>query len=163
MVQSKFNIPETVVKVNTLFQRDRLPIVGEFIATQAKLMCPVGKYEDGRVGGRLRGSITWTTQDSQSEVESPATDKDKMRKPDKRLTLRVGTNVDYAPYPEFGTAPHFIQPPDPSGVLTFMIHGKRVFAKFVEHPGTQPQPYLRPSVDLYKNEILRLLGGKIIK
>jgi len=56
---------------------DRLELVGEFVENAAKVNCPVDT-------GNLRGSIT--------------------HKVDKQdLSVTIGTNVDYAPYQEFGT------------------------------------------------------------
>lgn len=58
------------------------------------------------------------------------------------------TNVDYAPYVEEGTGlwgPHHqkykIEPKTPGGMLAWTDHktGKRVFAKFVMHPGSPGQ------------------------
>jgi hypothetical protein len=41
---------------------DKLAVIGEaIIVSAAKDNCPVGKYNDGRVGGRARASISWKT------------------------------------------------------------------------------------------------------
>lgn len=37
---------------------------------------------------------------------------------------------------EFGSEPHTIEPDDPDGVLAFEADGETVFAKSVDHPGT---------------------------
>lgn len=72
----------------------------------AKRMCPVDT-------GRLRASITHETEKSGDEVIG-----------------RVGTNVEYGVYVEYGTS--------------------KMSAK----------PYLRPSLEKNKGKIKRLLGGK---
>jgi len=48
----------------------------------------------------------------------------------------VGTNVNYAPYVNFGTASHIIVPLD-----------KKVF-----HPGTQPNPFFERGIEITKKE-----------
>ena len=53
----------------------------------------------------------------------------------------IGTNVKYAKYVEFGTKPHEIRIKN-AKVLT---DGKDFFGKEVHHPGTKPQPFLRPA------------------
>lgn len=71
----------------------------------------------------------------------------------------VGTNVtismfDYGKYVEFGTPPHVIRPKNRKA-LKFETNRKQrleeggkpneVFAKKVNHPGTRPQPFIRPT------------------
>ena len=55
--------------------------------------------------GRLRGSITFATETEHSSGQSPAEagDYNTLGKPEK-CTVTVGTNVEYAPYIEFGTS-----------------------------------------------------------
>lgn len=60
------------------------------------------------------------------------------------MKYSVGTNVEYAPYVERGTSPHIIRPD--GDALVFESGGETVFAARVEHPGTEPQPYLRPAL-----------------
>ena len=137
-MNSKFYIAETVNKVASFVQEKRLPLVGEYVATNAKYLCPVGKYPKGtgRVGGRLRGSITWATSLRRSKVNPngnpPAKSKDSVSKPSVKLILRIGTNVEYAAHVELGTG----------------NKGKG---------GQKAQPYLRPAVELYKKQITKLM------
>lgn len=98
--------------------------------------CPVGQYESGQVGGNLRGSITHDVREHEA---------------------RIGTNADYAPHVEFGTAPHIITVKT-AKVLT---DGKTFFGKKVNHPGTAPQPYLRPALDENKSAIQQVMGQVI--
>lgn len=58
--------------------------VGEFVEGGAKARAPVGQYTDGRVGGRLRSSYTYTVNESAGSVT-------------------IGSPVEYAPYQELGT------------------------------------------------------------
>jgi hypothetical protein len=53
----------------------------------------------------------------------------------------------YAVYVEFGTAPHIITPKKKGGTLHWKSDNKDVFAKKVNHPGTRPQPFIRPSLN----------------
>jgi len=70
--------------------------------------------------------------------------------------VKVGTNVEYAPYVEFGTDPHVITP-DSKEALQWNDPetGEPVFAKRVEHPGTDEQPFLLPAVDAVRSRINR--------
>lgn len=74
---------------------------------------------------------------------------------DKKVVYLVGTNVEYAPFIEFGTSPHVITP-NKNQSLKFSVGGETVFAKHVEHPGTRPYPYLRPAVEAAQRELPRL-------
>ncbi len=67
-----------------------LESVGEYAEGQAKVLCPVGQYDDGRVGGRLRSSISHKT-DGKKEVI-------------------IGTDVEYATFVEKGTSRQKAQP-----------------------------------------------------
>lgn len=63
------------------------------------------------------------------------------------ITAYVGTDVDYALFPEYGTKPHLIEAP-PGGVLAWTDSGGEThFATRVHHPGTPATPYLRPALD----------------
>jgi len=77
---------------------DKLAVVGEVVTSAAKNNCPVGVYTNGRVGGRLRSSISWKTQ----KDEGGSSGDDSVSKPDK-LSVKIGTNVEYAKFVELGT------------------------------------------------------------
>lgn len=68
-------------------------------------------------------------------------------------TVRVGPNVPYASYVEFGTRPHDIRPKSEGGVLRFQMGGQTVFAKVVHHPGTKPQPFVRPAFEAWVDSL----------
>lgn len=61
------------------------------------------------------------------------------------LMIEVGNwGTRYAKLHHEGTAPHEIlpRPSNPIGRLVFQVGGRTVFAKRVNHPGTDPNPYL---------------------
>lgn len=62
---------------------------------------------------------------------------------------KVFINNDVAPYGKFvhqGTKPHVIYAKD-ANALSWMSEGKRVFAKYVFHPGTEPDPFIDNAVE----------------
>lgn len=91
--------------INSLRQRilDKLEIVGAHVESEAKLRCPVDT-------GNLRQSINHKVIDSEKSV-------------------RIGTNVEYAPFVEFGTIK------------------------------MNAQPYLRPALLENKEAIRKILGS----
>ena len=54
--------------------------------------------------------------------------------------------ADYGVYVEYGTAPHIIRPKTAKALAFKGKNGKTVFAKQVNHPGTNPQPFIRPAL-----------------
>lgn len=81
---------------------------------------------------------------------------------DNTITLTWGDpNVPYAAYVEEGTPAHPIVA-RAGRVLSFIWHGRRVFFKSVQHPGTQPQPYAAESAaiarDFVVDEVVTVLG-----
>ena len=87
----------------------------------------------GVVTGRLRSSI-----------------RHRVREDSSTLSVSFGTDVPYGPIHEMGgkTPPRVIQPKDKGGVLSFLIGGRRVFAKSVTHPGSNipARPFMRPGI-----------------
>lgn len=94
--------------------------------------------------GRLRGSITWAMLNDGDYTRSPANTQDGVSRPDEKYTAHVGTNVEYATYVEYGTSPHYIG----SAVKT-----DRGWRYIGQHPGTKPQAYLRPAVDIVRAKL----------
>lgn len=64
------------------------------------------------------------------------------------LIISVGSDRTYALLHHEGTRPHVIRPKSPTGALRFVMDGKVVFAKSVNHPGTRPNPYLSDNLPL---------------
>jgi len=58
----------------------------------------------------------------------------------------------YAPYVEFGTRPHIIRPVR-ARALRFEVRGEVVFAKYVHHPGSSPQYFMRRAFERTLSEI----------
>lgn len=58
----------------------------------------------------------------------------------------IGSDAEHAIWVEFGTKPHGIEP-DTAGALNFTVDGTEVVTQYVEHPGTDPQPYMRPGAE----------------
>lgn len=63
----------------------------------------------------------------------------------------VGSPVGYTEALEKGTSPHTITADD--GYLKFEAGGETVFRKSVQHPGTEPNPWLRPSLLEHKSDL----------
>ena len=105
-----------------------LEIIGLKAEGYAKKLCPVGTVEStgkkGYRGGTLRNSITHTVDGD---------------------TVAVGSNVEYAPYVELGTGPHFEPPPDWE---TFTSkRGSGVGRGYVK-----PRRYLQPAIEEHAGE-----------
>lgn len=105
-----------------------LTMIGLKAEGYAKKLCPVGTEEStgikGYRGGTLRNSITFRVEGEE---------------------LAVGSNVEYAPYVELGTGPHFKPPPEWETFDT--ERGSGVGRSYV-----RPRPYLRPAIEDHKGE-----------
>lgn len=105
----------------------------------AALFSPAG--EVGRYMERL-GEETAAAARVLAPVESGALRASIRSDMDPDLTVEVSANTDYAIYVHEGTAPHTITPRS-ARVLRFPTKGgKIVYTTKVNHPGTQPQPFL---------------------
>jgi len=71
----------------------------------------------------------------------------------REVSAIVGTNVNYAGYVEEGTRPHKIRPSN-KRFLRFVIGGKVIFAKEVNHPGSKAKPYLVPALKSNRSLII---------
>lgn len=58
-----------------------------------------------------------------------------------RPSVTIGSNVEYAEWVHDGTRPHTIRPRR-AKALRFVVGGRVVYAKVVDHPGTKPRPFL---------------------
>lgn len=81
------------------------------------------------ITGRLKGSITFATKKVAPEVGSKANVSDGVSKPARKWTLHVGTNVEYAPYVEYG-----------------------------RRSGKGRKPFLRPALQAHKHDIVSDFG-----
>lgn len=93
-----------------------LKAVGEYVKGEAKLRAPVGEYDDGRIGGRLRDSIDYETDMSQKAVH-------------------IGSDVEYAPYVELGTSKMEEQPYLTPAVAENPKNIEEIFARFLKNVG----------------------------
>lgn len=60
------------------------------------------------------------------------------------LMLEIGNwHTKYAAAHHEGADAHLILPRKPGGRLVFKVGSRTVFAKSVQHPGNQPNPYLK--------------------
>jgi HK97 gp10 family phage protein len=72
-------------------------------------------------------------------------------------SVKVGNSKAwYAHLVEFGTRPHTIRP-KANGAMRF----GSVTTREVQHPGTRPQPFMRPAADSKFNEAVRAYGVKL--
>ena len=105
-----------------------LETIGQKAEGYAKKLCPVGTSEStgiqGYRGGTLRNSITHRVE---GEV------------------LKLGSNVEYAPYVELGTGPNFTPPPEWEKFTT--ERGSGVGRAYVK-----PRPYIRPAIEDHRDE-----------
>lgn len=106
---------------------DKLDVAGKFVEDSAKLLVAVDT-------GNLRGSITHKVD----ELE---------------LSCRIGTNVEYAPYLEFGTGEFAEGGNGRKGGWFFTDDkGEKHFTY-----GNKPQPFLRPALLNNKEVIKKIL------
>ena len=110
-----------------------LETIGQKAEGYAKKLCPVGTEEStgikGYRGGTLRNSITHRVMGGD--------------------TLEVGSNVEYAPYVELGTGPHFVPPPEWERFEA--EKGKGVGKAYVK-----PRPYIRPAIEDHRGEYQKI-------
>lgn len=98
--------------------RRELTEAGRRVVNRARILAPVDT-------GRLRSSI---------RMEPP-------RLFSLRPSVKIGSDVFYAPFVNDGTRPHIIRPKNKQ-YLRFTVGGRVVYAKVVHHPGTKPNPFL---------------------
>lgn len=72
-------------------------------------------------------------------------------------TRIIGPNVPYADFVELGTKPHLIRA-KPGGVLAFEIGGQKIFAKYVNHPGTKPNPFVKRALESYLSDLTKWIA-----
>ena len=60
--------------------------------------------------------------------------------------LIIAAHTPYAYFVETGTRAHIIRPRIAQALRWYGPNGEPVFASIVHHPGTRPEPYLRPAL-----------------
>lgn len=78
-----------------------------------------------------------------------------------KVTLRTGAEVDYAAVQEVGIYHSYQILPFNKKMLSFLIDGKRVFAKMVTHPGLMQRPYMRYGLQEMEAEIYAGLSEEV--
>lgn len=71
----------------------------------------------------------------------------------------IGSNLDYSVFVAKGTKPHTIR----GSPLAWEENGGMHFATVVHHPGTAPQPFIRPAIEIHRGDLKRLLGEALEK
>ena len=74
----------------------------------------------------------------------------------------VGPTASYAPFVEFDTKPHKITAKN-GKALSFMMGGKRVTVRSVNHPGTTAQPFVRPAFEAWVDSLGPMVGEANVK
>lgn len=118
--------PEALKKVKQRIAGN-LTLVGEYGTSFAKMLCAVDT-------GNLRNSIDYEVNE-------------------KQLSVKIGTNVEYAPYLEFGTGEFAENGEGRKGGWFYKDEEGKTHFTF----GNKPQPFLRPILD-QKTQIQRLLN-----
>lgn len=129
-MKADWNIGEAVFKVKGDINR-KFHLVGALLVDVSKALAPTGKIS----GGRLKDSINYAVSEDR---------------------LRIGTNVEYAPFVEFKTQPHIIRPRDKRALYW---EGAKHPVKEVHHPGTKAQPFLGPLLKDYDSQIMQILSS----
>lgn len=115
-----------------------LETIGQKAEGYAKKLCPVGTPEStgiaGYRGGTLRNSITHRVENGD--------------------TMALGSNVEYAPYVELGTGPHFTPPPEWEQFTT--ERGSGVGRAYVK-----PRPYIRPAIEEHRDEYQNIVEREL--
>ncbi len=101
--------------------------VGPLVRSAMRDRAPVAK---GPGGGRLRDSIRYERSTSGGRVE-----------------LRWGSGVPYVPYVVEGTPPHLIRARAARALRWQSQGGETRFARWVNHPGTRPNPFPRRAME----------------
>lgn len=121
------------VSQDTLVHYGKRQMTGK-VERRAKQLCPVGESRPGYTGGRLRNSLTTRTARTLEGVE-----------------IRTGTNVEYAPFVEYGTGRRGsgsdVEPP------ADYHYGPK--------PGMAAHPYLRPAWDEEQENVLSGLADDL--
>lgn len=124
------NINNIIKRLNENEER-ALTAVGIYIRGEAQVRAPVDT-------GNLRDSIDYRVMDS-------------------RKSVIIGTNVEYAPYVEFGTGRYA---KGGGGRKTPWVYKNRK-GQWVWTVGQRPQPYLTPAFEENKQNIRKLLAQEL--
>jgi len=111
----------------------------------------------GALGAPIAGKLTRRTGALQASIRD---------EPAGRGRAAVGPTAKYGAIHEFGgrTGPHTISARK-AKALRFMVGGKVIYRKSVQHPGSNipPRPYLRPAFEGHRAEVLRIMVNSLAK
>ena len=126
-------IPEEIAPI----VRDAMRQGARWILEEARNLCPVDT-------GELRNSIKIRERGA--------------------YEFHVVADTEYAYFVEYGTRPHIIRPRKAKVLRWFdRWTGKPIFARYVRHPGTRRQPFLRPAYIKHKNNITKLIKLMLVE
>ena len=108
------------------------------VVATAKKMCPVDE-------GRLRASIS-----HEMVIEKG-----------KEIVARVGTNVSYAPFVEFGTGIHAADGSGRKDKWRYYYAGKKGESGFRWTHGNKAKPFLYPALKEKQREITRIIAEAV--
>lgn len=77
------------------------------------------------------------------------------------LVWAINSNTKYRWYVQTGTPPHEIRPKN-AQALHFTVGGEDVFCKFVNHPGTEANPYITRALEATERRI-PMIAEKVVK
>ena len=132
MAENKWKIEEALALARSRICQ-KLELVGELVERDAKLLCPVDL-------GNLRNSIGHSVDETE-------------------LSVTIGTNVDYAPYVEFGTGEKAENGQGRQGGWFYEYTGNNGKKGIRFTKGSKPQPFLRPALNKNVAKIKRILAG----
>jgi len=111
----------------------------------------------------------WTAEVTETPAQYKQTVTNKDQRAYKKVNLKDGNSTNLVEMLEYGTRPHEITPKK-AKALRFVVDGKTVYAKSVEHPGTRPYGMVRiatikAAVKMAKLQkaVSRLLDQKVTK
>lgn len=118
-----------------------LDLIGQKAVRNAKKLCPVGTADSvgGRAKKNARGKRVYRGGTLRKSI-THRVDGD---------VLSVGSTVEYAPYVELGTGPHFKPPPEWE---EFEVPK----SKGVGHSYVKPRPFIRPAIEDHASEYERI-------
>lgn len=77
---------------------------------------------------------------------------------DDGMGFEAGPTANYGADVEYGTQAHEIRPRDAKALHWVDSEGRDMFRRRVWHPGTRPQPYMRPAFDEAVKPIDNVMG-----
>ena len=73
----------------------------------------------------------------------------------------IGSDYRVAAIIEYGSQPHFIRARDAEALHFFLDDGTEIFAKFVRHPGTLPNPVIHNAIMYFRQHIVQVVSDAV--